>query len=177
MDRFSACLAVLFFNEGGVSNHPADKGGLTNLGVTQVTYDSYRHAKGLPLQPVTMCTTGEATELYHMLYWTPAKCDTWMEPVDLCVFDTAVNSGPKRSLMILQQALGFTGTQVDGLIGNQTLNAVKLVQPLVLAQRYCDARERFFYDICAANPSQKVFLSGWVNRIDHIRDVAGIPKS
>lgn len=171
MSRFDDCLAVILGNEGGVSNNPIDTGGLTNKGVTQTVYDGYRAQHGLPLQPVTFVTVLEAAAIYMQSYWTPARCQSLAKPVDLCMFDMAINSGVYRASRLLQQCVGVVQ---DGVIGPKTLAAAGSIDPLKLAADYCNARVAFVQGIVAANPAQRIFLNGWVNRINHIRHVCGI---
>lgn len=40
-DNFSKCLALALKHEGGYVNHPADPGGMTNLGVTKRTWEEW----------------------------------------------------------------------------------------------------------------------------------------
>jgi lysozyme family protein len=173
-DRFLFCMNVVFGNEGGVSNHPADKGGLTNMGVTQVAYNNFRSRHGLPLQSVTLGTVDEFTQLYREDYWNTSKAGLLPVGLDLCVFDTAVNSGPARALMILQEALDFRNGDIDGRWGSKTAAAVANCDPLSLAADFCDEREEYFKEIVRANPSQKVFFNGWINRNEHIKQVIGL---
>ena len=39
--NFQSCLKEVLKHEGGFVNHPKDPGGMTNLGVTKATYESY----------------------------------------------------------------------------------------------------------------------------------------
>jgi lysozyme family protein len=164
--RFDYCMDIVFGNEGGVSNDPNDNGGLTNLGVTQTSYDSYRRKMGLPLQPVTYCTKAEASDLYAQFYWATIYGDKMPVPVDLCMFDTSVNSGPGRSMMILQQAMSITA---DGVYGPATAARISMFPPTQLAGLHCDARELYVRGIVENNATQAKFLNGWLNRINHIR--------
>lgn len=172
MARFNDCLQVILGNEGGTSNNAADHGGLTRCGVTQATYDQYRTARKLPQQPVTLITQAEINDIYNIYYWVPAHCDQLPQPVDLCVFDTAVNSGVGRSSKLLQAAVGVTQ---DGAVGPATLAAVSAIDPVACATQFCDQREAFYRGIVAHDPTQGVFLAGWLNRLNHIRNLAGIP--
>lgn len=171
MDRFTYCLGILFGNEGGTSNNPADHGGLTQMGVTQATYSAYRARMGLVTQSVTLGTIAEFSSIYQTEYWATAHCDVLPAPVDLCVFDTAVNSGPGRAVMLLQAALGVTA---DGEYGPATAVAVQALNPTALAGQYCDQRELFVRQFVARDPSQAVFLNGWLNRVNKIRGLAGV---
>lgn len=172
--RFLACLKSVLGIEGGVSNVAGDHGGLTNAGVTQRTYDAWRASHSLPLQPVTMISATEVQQLYWEDYWGAAQCDRFPAPVDAIVFDMAVNSGPKQALMTLQ---GTMNIAKDGVIGPKTMGAIASYQPLTLADQYLDARERFYYDICARDPSQQKFLSGWVNRVNTLGKQLGVARS
>lgn len=173
MSRFDTCLAAVLGIEGGASNHPNDRGGLTMAGVTQATYDAYRRRKGLPPRPVTQSTTVERADIYRSQYWTPVRGDTLPPPLDLVVFDMAVNSGPDRAIKTLQTALGVT---VDGVFGAKTLQAVQedaaagRVDSLV--RQVLAAREEFYRGIVARDASQKVFLAGWLNRLDTLESMA-----
>ena len=48
MITFQRILPYLLQDEGGYVNDPADRGGATNKGVIQRTYDAYRKGKGMP---------------------------------------------------------------------------------------------------------------------------------
>lgn len=173
MNRFDACLAAVTKLEGGSSNHPADKGGLTMAGVTQVTYDAYRRRKGLPSRPVTQSTPVERADIYRSQYWTPVRGDALPPPLDLVIFDLAVNSGPDRAIKTLQRVLGVTE---DGLFGSQTLRALQedaaAGQVEHLVSQVLDRREAFYRGLVARDASQKVFLAGWLNRLDALEALA-----
>lgn len=173
MARFDDCLAFILSPniEGGYSNDPSDHGGATNGGVTQATYDGWRKAQGLPLQPVNFITRTEEAAIYQTEYWTPAHCGQLPQPVDLCVFDAAVNSGPHKSQQLLQEAIGATP---DGNIGPNTLAAVAAIPSLAVATQYCDQHEHFYRSIVATDPTQARFLAGWLNRVDTVRTACGI---
>lgn len=173
MSRFDTCLAVIAKLEGGTSNHPADKGGLTMAGVTQTTYDGYRRRKGLPLRQVTQSTPAERSEIYRSQYWTSVRGDELPPPLDLVIFDMAVNSGPDRAIKTLQRALGVTA---DGAFGNQTLRALQedtaAGQVNNLVRQVLEEREAFYRGLVAKDASQKVFLTGWLNRLDVLEAMA-----
>ena len=173
MSRFDTCLAAVSKLEGGASNHPADKGGLTMAGVTQATYDTYRRRKGLPPRPVTQSTPVERADIYRSQYWTPVRGDALPPPLDLVIFDMAVNSGPDRAIKTLQRALGVT---VDGAFGAQTLRALQedtaAGQVDHLVSQVLELREAFYRGLVAKDASQKVFLAGWLNRLDALEALA-----
>lgn len=166
--RFQYCLAKVLGHEGGLSDHKADRGGLTNFGVTQKTYDDFRAMRGMHKQGVERIDIDEV-EMIYMGYWRDCKADRMPEPLDLFVFDCAINSGPARAIKLLQRALGIPA---DGLWGPQTIDAL---QEEISAGRvdelchiYLNEREGWYHEIVARDDSQGVFLKGWINRLTNL---------
>lgn len=166
MSRFETCLSFTLRWEGGYSNHPADKGGETNKGITKATYDAYRKAKELEPRSVKLLAYVELKDIYEKLYWKEAYCPVLPPPLDLAVFDFGVNSGPKRAVEFLQ---GILGVKVDGVIGPITLAALKASNPRVLADELILRREAFYNKIVELHPDQSVFLNGWLARLADLR--------
>lgn len=154
--------------EGGVSDHPDDRGGLTVAGVTQGLYDHWRKLHNLAPRPVTDSTEEERTAAYHELFWVKAHCDGWWWPLSLAVFDAAVQHSPPRAIKLLQAAAGITGDDVDGIVGPQTRGAVARTQRLPLLARLRWERLRYYARIVKRRESQSVFLVGWVNRMQKL---------
>lgn len=166
---FPGCLRFVLDKEGGFVDHPNDKGGATNKGVTQAVYDAWRRRRSLLPQSVRLITDDEVAAIYKREYWDRVGGDQLPAPLALAVFDGAVNSGVSRAARWLQRACG---TVVDGVVGPGTLAAAKKAVErggaLNLALDIVTMRREFYYDIVDANPSQKVFLRGWINRIDAV---------
>jgi len=148
--------------EGGYVNHPADKGGETNFGITTKVYDDYRESHGVPPRSVRDITQVEVRDIYTQLYWLKAGCGKVLPPLDMALFDFAVNSGPSTAIKHLQICVGATP---DGVIGPKTLAALQGRSPAELAKELCKQRELLFKRIAEKNPSQAVFLRGWLNRL------------
>lgn len=147
--------------EGGYVNHPSDPGGATNKGVTQGVYDSYRRQKGLSLRSVLYITDTEVQDIYQNLYWKPARCDIMSRAMAIVHFDTAVNFGVTGSILFLQETLGVSA---DGSFGPMTEAALTRSNNTATARRYVQGRINYRYDRVAEDPSQQVFLQGWLNR-------------
>jgi lysozyme family protein len=160
-------LPLILVFEGGLSNHPADKGGMTNKGIIQKVYDKYRVDKGQSQQSVEKITDAEVADIYRTGYWVPSKCDQMGEKLSVAVFDTSVNAGCGRSIKTLQQAIG---AQVDGVIGFETIEKLKNYDQSKLANDYMTKREDFYRAIVRKDPSQQVFLKGWLRRVQFLRD-------
>ncbi len=166
---FEEALRIILRFEGGYSNDPKDPGGPTNRGITQKTYDAWRKAHGLPLQDVRYITNDEVRAIYREGYWQAAHCDSLPAPLNVVIFDIAVNSGVQRALRFLQEALGVP---VTGHWDRRTREAVEALQAedvRVVVERILNLREGFYRQIALKNPNLQRFLQGWLNRINHLR--------
>ena len=170
-DSFGRCLAFTLSWEGGYTNNPADRGGATNYGITQRTYDDYRKSHPQALADVKDITSMEVRDIYYLNYWLTSQCDLAGYPLNLALFDWAVNSGPSRAVKGVQEALGL---KIDGIAGKITIQAISNCDTVGTAKKLCDLREKFCWDIVRKDQTQKVFIQGWVNRINDLRRVAGL---
>jgi lysozyme family protein len=167
-NRFDICVAFTLRQEGGYVDDPADPGGATNMGITLATYREWSddpHLGDLQVKDLTLKT---ARAIYRALYWNPLRGDALPPGVDLSVFDMGVNAGTWRSARLLQQALGFTGEEVDGAIGPETLAAVDKFDTRALVDELAD-RQTGYYRSLANFP---IFGAGWLNRTRARREAA-----
>jgi lysozyme family protein len=159
-DLFQQCLDFTLTQEGGFVDDPYDPGGATNMGITLATYRSWDHDPALGIANVRAMSRQTAAAIYYAMYWNVLGGQSLPAGIDLSVFDFGVNAGPRCSAERLQSALGFTGDQVDGCIGPETLraaaaaNARQIIE--VMAQRQAD-----YYRGLAAFDR---FGQGWLNR-------------
>src|SRR3546814_11990990 len=102
MDYLAQALDWLLEEEGGWSNHPADRGGATMYGVTQTTYNGWRKTKSRPRQSVRSISKAEAYELYESESGKADGCHNLPEPISYLVFAGTVHSAVKRSVQRLQ---------------------------------------------------------------------------
>ena len=166
--RFQYCLSIVIGNEGGYVDHPNDKGGATNYGVTQAVFSRYLSSIGMSERPVSSIRRSEVEAIYHQ-YWKDACCARLPDGLDLIVYDMAINSGAGRAIKTLQKTLGV---DVDGICGRQTLDALheEIVAGGVMdvCHEYLEYRREFYYKLVERDASQKVFLKGWLNRLQHL---------
>lgn len=172
--RFEECLAFVLSREGGFVNHPNDRGGATNKGICQRTYDEWRERKGKVCQSVRYIEDAEVSAIYYEQYWCPIRAEIVPAPLDLILFDSAVNHGTSRAVKLLQRALDMT--QITGFFGTitrATLEKFVAKQGIEeLAERYMTERDAFYDQIVANDPTQQVFAKGWANRLAHLREAA-----
>ncbi len=174
MSRFDDCLHLILNFEGGFSNDPADPGGATNLGIIQKEYDAYRTGHGLPKQSVKLITQAEAKDIYQKQYWDPLHAEFLAQPLDVVLFDTAVNLGVGRALHYLQNELGvanastFDKNTSDAYHAYTAKHGVAPLATAVLTQRVA-----WYHHIGDSGKLNK-FLKGWLNRVDALKKWAGM---
>lgn len=142
----------------GYVNIPQDRGGETKYGVAQ---------KANPRVNVRDLDLEGAMAVYFDKYWLLGKCDRLPYPLTIIHFDGCVNHGPGRAAKFLQSA---AGVGVDGVIGEFTLAAIADQDQATIIQNISNERTQFYHDIVARNPSQKMFLNGWLRRINEVTE-------
>lgn len=164
-----ACQRTLV-REGLLTDHPADRGGKTKYGITAAT--AARHG----IADVATITVDEAVQIYYTDYWRAAGCERIKSKyIAAELFDTAVLSGSGASGRFLQLAYNvlFAGPssvgalKVDGVVGAVTAAKVNAMLPKwekAILNAMTGEQYNHFRQIVAANPSQQVFLRGWVGK-------------
>lgn len=169
---FAQSLPFVLRWEGGFVDHPSDPGGRTNKGVTQAVYDRWRARQGLSPQDVKLIDPAEVNAIYEIGYWVPPCCDRLPRLLDLAHFDTAVNMGPGRAVRLLQRCMEC---EPDGDFGPQTQRAVAECDVGDALRVYCDAREAYYRNLAEKRSELRVFLKGWLNRLNALRREIGLP--
>lgn len=174
MSEIDEMIINVLKHEGGYVNDPADKGGATNLGVTQATLSAYLGRKA-SIQEVKDLTRDVVAKIYKQNYYLKPKIDQLPELIQPIVFDIGVNSGPKKGIRMLQEVLNANGFQTgapDGAIGPNTIKqATAAVEKLGnnLVNLMVDRRKAFYQAIIDKNPSQARFRKGWMARAESFR--------
>ena len=173
----------LIDREGGYSNHPADRGGPTNFGITEAVARAHGY-RG----PMRNLPRDEAAAIYKRLYWLRPKFDqvaTRSEGVAAELFDTGVNMGPAVAATFLQRALtalnrggtDYPDLVPDGRIGAATLAALdaflavrgKAAGVTVLLRALEALQGERYLRLAERRPANEAFLYGWLaNRIGSV---------
>jgi lysozyme family protein len=147
--------------EGGYVDSQADRGGVTNWGITAGTLGRWRGLnRPANRAEVKALTKDEARQIYRTQYLQPLA----FIPVDEIraqVFDISVNSGNVMAIKILQRALGVAD---DGIFGPRTKAALLSKSAKEVNARMVAERLKFYGRIVKEDPSQFVFWDGWLNR-------------
>lgn len=180
----SVILGNIYKDEGGYSNHPADRGGETIYGVTKnVAVEA--GWKGTMRTFPKQCESTEAVcadRIYYENYMEKPGYIPFMKvspAISEELVNTAVNMGPSRPNRWLQESLNEVCVPsvsakkliVDGKLGKNTFGLFVTCRDKVGYKKFCltmlgklDGKQKSRYDaIVRANPSQKVFYRGWIN--------------
>jgi len=104
-DNFDKAVTFTLKWEGYKSNHISDPGGLTIFGISS-KYWPKEVAEMDKLSQTEAC--GIAKKIYKSNYWDIAKCSELPYPMDIVVFDTAVNCGVSRAIKFGALTLNWT---------------------------------------------------------------------
>lgn len=159
--NFDEAFKTTVGHEGGFTNNPKDAGnwtgGKVGVGVNKGTKYGIA-SNSYPNLDIKNLTLDQAKAIYKRDYWDKAKCDLLPNGLKFHVFDVAVNSGVSRAIKTLQQALGVTA---DGIIGNQTINAINSQNESDLLIKFYSFRINFYTSL----DSFVTFGKGWMNRV------------
>ena len=159
--NWEAAFQWLMKEEGGFVNDPRDKGGATNMGVTQAAWEEYI-GHSVTESSMKALTMGMVKPFYQSRYWARIKGDGLPSGVDYCVFDMAVNSGPAQAARFIQRVCAVTA---DGIIGQKTLDAIHSDDPAELINAFCNDRLEWLKTLSGF----KTFGRGWASRIERVR--------
>lgn len=154
--NFDAAFQHVLKAEGGYIHHPSDPGGATNMGITEAVARRVGYKGPMQDLPVDL-----AKRIYLEEYWKPVRAEELPPAVRYAVFDAAVNSGVKQSVLWLQRALGVAD---DGVFGPKTLEAVNAANPDALRARIIAQRLRFLTNLNTFG----AFGRGWTRRCAEI---------
>jgi lysozyme family protein len=148
--------------EGGFVDHPADRGGPTKYGITQATLAEWR-GRPVTANEVAALTVDEARRIYRTLYIDKPGLDALPEPLRGLVVDTAVHSGAKTAVRLLQQAIG--GLTLDGILGPVTIAAVQVANIPLLYRKMLAERIRYLGEAITTRQTNAAFAKGWMARV------------
>lgn len=163
---FGATMDLMLNLEGKKTDDPRDRGGRTNFGVTQGTYNRWRDSKNLPRQDVFKITKDEAMELYKKNFWGIIGGDKLPQKTAMALMSFALTDGPEDSVRLVQRMLKIPAT---GYMGPATLDKINK-----LVKKYGDegfANKVLNRQIIRYKNDEQadIYGRGWVNRANKVR--------
>lgn len=173
--NFEPIIDAILRAEQGYVDHPDDRGGPTNHGITLAVARANGYDGDMRDLPVSL-----AREIYRRRYIVaPAfdKVAAINAEIAAELIDTGVNMGSARAAEFLQRLLNGLNAQgsrypdlfVDGRIGKVTLDALAAflrwrgLDGVKVILRGLNSQQAMRYlDIAENNPSQESFLYGWL---------------
>lgn len=172
---FHTTIPMVLRYEGGLVDDSIDRGGKTNMGITQKFLNTYKKKAGVNVNDVKDLTKKDAVSLYKAEWDSRGFGLLDNTNVMKLVYDFSVNSGPKTAIGSLQKALNKKGHNLveDGFIGDKTNQAVNAVDEKWLKRELQKSRAEHCDKIVDKFPEQKRFINGWFNRINDIGNKFG----
>ncbi len=165
-DYFDRAFSYTIGNEGSFSNDAADSGGATRWGITR--HDASRwYNRPVSVDEMRTFPIETAKEIYSAWYWRPLSCDKILvSGVAVAMFDIGLVRGIGVPPNYAQQICNKYGAKLaeDGHIGPLTLKAINLINPDVFIEEFSLKARNGFLAIVARNPTQVVFIKGWLAR-------------
>lgn len=174
MTLFNEFVQHILEVEGGYVNHPSDKGGPTNFGITVKVARKFGY-----IGPMQDLPRQQAIRIYKAMYWDSLKLDE-IERISPAVvkemFDTGVNQGVKKAGEYLQRSLNafnrrqrdYFDLKVDGVVGKKTVEALRKyvvkrgpMSDTVLLRALNSLQGARYIEICEKREKNEDFAFGW----------------
>lgn len=108
-------------------------------------------------------------KFYKKEFWDKSKLDLVdSQKIANMIFCFAVNVGVKTANKKLQEALGFDKENIDGIVGNFTINHLNDVDESLFVESFKQEQKKYYIKLIANNPDFKKFENGWFNRIETV---------
>ncbi len=152
--------------EGGKTYEKSDRGGKTNLGITQRTFNAWRDSIKKPREDVFKITVEEAKEIYKKNYWNLIKGSQLPHDVAQAILSMALTDGPQDAIRHTQKILGIPPTGIMGPITMKAIwSAAKTKGTKKLTNYIVDKQIQRYQ----SDEQAKTYGRGWTNRAESLR--------
>jgi hypothetical protein len=163
--NFNETMKLMLNLEGGKTDESSDKGGRTNLGITQRTYNEWLRKNKRKPADVFNISKSTALQIYREGYWNVIKGDKLPHNVAKAMMSMALTDGPQDSVRFTQRLLGIEET---GFMGPKTLSAIwaKCKKDDTEFTKNIMKKQILRY----RGDEDKQYVKGWENRAEAVID-------
>lgn len=164
--NFSSAIKKMLNLEGGKTYEKSDRGGKTNFGITQRTFNTWRDSIKQPRADVFKITQEEAKEIYKKNYWDLIKGSQLPHDVAQAILSMALTDGPQDAIRHTQKILGIPPTGIMGPITMKSIwSAAKQKGTKKLTNYIVDKQIQRYQ----SDEQAKTYGKGWTNRAESLR--------
>lgn len=174
--NFDDAMVFVYQNEGYDSDHAADAGGRTRLGISvrflKLANEDINGDGHFDERDIEALTPGDAYALYREYFWEHYRLDELAsDRVATKALDLFVNMRGKRAAECFQRAYNVMHADMvlteDGILGSQSIATLNAIRPDGI-ERYVThvklEQAEVYRSIVRKDPSQDVFQVGWLRR-------------
>jgi len=157
--------------EGGYANIAADKGGETYAGIARKFWPSWsgwsfidgiKQGRKIRNNEKFENLNELVLDFYRAMWSGRNFSSIASQEVASIIFDFYVNSGAAA----IKRVQKIVGVSQDGVLGKDTVSQINKRNASTLHDQIKKARIEFYNAIVKRDPTQNVFLKGWLKRIE-----------
>lgn len=171
--RFQYAMKTIIKHEGGYSDEKLDNGGPTKYGI------SLRYLKSSHIcidgdcsenaNEIIHLTLTEADSIYYKQWYEKFHYDKIKnENLLTDIMDFSVNAGACEAHKLAERAINDISNKkvpISCALTTKSIDQINSIEPVLFHAGFQKQEEDFYYQIVKRNPSQKMFLEGWLRRI------------
>jgi lysozyme family protein len=172
MAKFNIAFQKMLSHEGGYANDPDDRGGETYKGIARSSHsdwpgwriiDKYNANPALrSLLTKDIDLPQNVDQFYWTNFWFPLNADRIQnQSVADSIFDFGVNAGIQTGIRLAQAIIE---ADVDGVVGNQTLNKLNAFDSSHFLTAFTIAKIEYYITLVKKRPLNHKYFFGWVSR-------------
>ena len=164
--NFNETMKLMLNLEGGKTDEKSDRGGRTNFGITQRTYNDWLKQNKLKSSDVFKISKERALKIYRKQFWGVIKGDQLPHNVAKAIMSMALTDGPQDSIRFVQKLLNIEQT---GFMGPKTLAAIWSKckkDDKMFTKQILDAQIKRY----KSDEQADIYGKGWTNRADLVAE-------
>ena len=167
MAEFDIAIKHTLKHEGGFNNIKEDRGGTTNYGISLAFYRDNidKIATNDTIKNLTELKVKEILNDAQVPICINKFDDLRFQNVANKLFDMCVNMGNPRVIKWCQEFMQLS--LIDGISGTLTIYELNLVEPQEFIDAIIKKQKEHYNNIVNKNPSQSIFLKGWLKRAEY----------